>query len=220
MLISERETMILDGFLYASALALLGILAAALGRPAWAVPEFLLAGFVLYFFRDPERVPPAGEGVVSPADGRVVDLREMELEGRPVWKISIFLSLFDVHVNRSPIAGVIREIQYAPGRFLIASRPEASLENEQNTVVVEGERFTITFKQIAGILARRIVFKKKVGDRVECGERVGLIKFGSRVDLFLPLELLPKVAVGDHVRGGASVLASPQVQEMATEAQR
>jgi phosphatidylserine decarboxylase len=202
--------MVLDGILYAIGLGLAGFLAAVLGGPAWAVPEFLLAAFALYFFRDPERVPPAGAWVVSPADGHVVELRQIEMKGQKVWKISIFLSLVDVHVIRSPIAGTIGNVLYTPGRFLIASRPEASLENEQNTVTIAGERFTVTFKQIAGVLARRIVFRKKVGDRVQCGERVGLIKFGSRVDIFLPLDLLPQVALGARVRGGASVLASPR----------
>ena len=205
---SENETMVLDGLLYASALSLIGIFAAVFGGPGWAVPELALAAFVLYFFRDPERVPPSGESVVSPADGRVLELGALEWEGQRVWKIGIFLSLFDVHVNRSPITGVIRSIRYQPGRFFIASRPEASLENEQNTVVVEGDRYTVTFKQIAGALARRIVFKKKVGDRIERGERIGLIKFGSRVDLYLPLDLVPKVAVGDRVKAGISTLAS------------
>src|SRR3972149_6890563 len=124
--------MVLDGFLYASALVLVGVLAAVVGGLGWAIPEFLLAGFALYFFRDPERVPPAGAWVVSPADGRVVELREIEMEGQKVRKISIFLSLLDVHVIRSPITGVIRNVRYTPGRFLIATRPEASLENEQN----------------------------------------------------------------------------------------
>ena len=205
---SGKETMVLDGYLYASALSLMGILAAAFGGPGWAVPELALAAFVLYFFRDPERIPPAGESVVSPADGRVLELCALDWEGQRVWKIGIFLSLFDVHVNRSPIAGVIRSIRYQPGRFLIASRPEASLENEQNTVVVEGDRYSVTFKQIAGALARRIVFRKNIGDRVKRGERIGLIKFGSRVDLYLPLDLVPKVAVGDHVKAGVSTLAS------------
>ena len=177
--------------------------------PAWAIPELLLATFVLYFFRDPERTVPDEDVVVSPADGRVVDLRQVELDGRKMWRISIFLSLFNVHVNRSPIAGVIRDVCYTPGRFFVASRPEASAENEQNTVTVEGEHFTVTFKQIAGILARRIVFWKKPGDQVLCGERVGLIKFGSRVDLFLPIEIPPSVAVGDRVKGGVSILARP-----------
>ncbi|MCZ6492258.1 MAG: phosphatidylserine decarboxylase family protein [Acidobacteria bacterium] len=201
--------MIRDGFLYAIALGFLGAFAAAVAGPAWAIPGLLLAAFVLYFFRDPERTVPDEEAIVSPADGRVVDLRQVELDGRNVWRISIFLSLFNVHVNRSPIAGVIRNVCYTPGKFFIASRPEASAENEQNTVTVEGKHFTVTFKQIAGTLARRIVFWKKPGDQVACGERVGLIKFGSRVDLFLPIEIPPSVAVGDRVKGGVSILARP-----------
>ena len=202
--------MVRDGFLYSAALVLLGILAAWLGGLPWAVPEWLLAAFVLYFFRDPERPVPAGEVVVSPADGKVVDVRQVDLDGQRTWKVSIFLSLFDVHVNRAPVSGIIQNLRYQPGRFRIASRPQASFENEQNTVTIQGERLTVTFKQIAGLLARRIVFRKKVGDRVERGERVGLIKFGSRVDVFLPQEIPPVVAVGDRVRGGSSILARPE----------
>jgi len=200
--------MVRDGILYAVALGFLGGLGVALGGWTWAVPAWALAGFVLYFFRDPERAIPAGDIVVSPADGRVVDLRQVENGGERQWRISIFLSLFDVHVNRAPMSGVIREISYKPGRFRIASKAEASLENEQNKVTIEGKHLTITFKQIAGLLARRIVFCKKIGDRVACGERVGLIKFGSRVDLFLPLEVVPLVAIGDRVKAGSSILAN------------
>jgi len=167
----------------------------------------LLAAFVLYFFRDPDRTPPVGDWIISPADGRVVDVREMEWEGRRVWKISIFLSIFDVHVNRSPIGGTIQSILYSPGKFLVASRDRASVENEQNTVTIQGERCTVTFKQIAGLIARRIVFRKKIGDRVESGERVGLIKFGSRVDVLMPEAVRPSVQKGDRVRAGASILA-------------
>ena len=199
--------MVRDGYLYSSALIPLGILAAWLGGLPWAVPEWFLAGFVLYFFRDPERTVPAEDVVVSPADGKVVDVRQVDLDGQRTWKISIFLSLFDVHVNRAPVSGTIQGLRYQPGRFRIASRPEASLENEQNTVTIQGDRWTVTFRQIAGLLARRIVFRKKVGDRVERGERVGLIKFGSRVDVFLPREIPPLVQVGDRVKGGSSVLA-------------
>lgn len=199
--------MVRDGILYSLALLFLGIFAAYLGGPAWGAPFWLLAAFVLYFFRDPERLVPAGDVVVSPADGKVVDVREIEMDGRRAWKISIFLSIFDVHVNRSPLSGTIRSLHYQPGRFLMAFRPEASAENEQNTVTIEGSGLTVTFKQIAGAIARRIVFRKKLGDRVELGERVGLIKFGSRVDVFLPLDVPPAVVVGDRVRGGSSVIA-------------
>jgi phosphatidylserine decarboxylase len=201
--------MVLDGILYAVALGTLGAFAAYWGGIGWGAPAWALAAFVLYFFRDPERVIPAGEGVVSPADGRIVDLRQVERDGQSVWKMSIFLSIFDVHVNRAPIGGVIREQSYRPGRFHIASQPEASVENEQNTVTIEGERNTVVLKQIAGAIARRIVFDKKVGDHVARGERVGLIKFGSRVDLFLPLEYAPSVTVRGRVKAGSSVVAMP-----------
>jgi phosphatidylserine decarboxylase len=199
--------MVRDGFYYAIAAIFLGVAAAYFGGPAWAVPEWMLAAFFLYFFRDPERTAPAEDGVVSPADGRIVESREAELSGVRLWKISIFLSVFDVHVNRAPLAGVIREVRYQPGKFLIASRPEASVQNEQNTVAIAGERYVVIVKQIAGALARRIVFSKKVGDPVARGERIGLIKFGSRVDVFLPQDLRPVVAVGDRVKAGASLLA-------------
>ena len=200
--------MVLDGILYGSGLLVVGAIAFFLGGPLWALPWSLLAAFVLYFFRDPDRTAPAGAEIVSPADGKVVDVSKNVFDGLPVWKLSIFLSIFDVHVNRSPISGVISKVQYAPGKFLAAYRPESSAENEQNTVWIDGERFSVAFKQIAGLIARRIVFNKKAGDRLACGERVGLIKFGSRVDLFLPLELQPSVKIGDRVRAGATVLAT------------
>lgn len=201
------ESMVRDGIYYGCALVFLGLFAAYWGGPAWGAPFWFLAAFALYFFRDPERSIPAGDVVVSPADGKVMDVREVEPDGRRAWKISIFLSVFDVHVNRAPLAGTIRSIRYQPGRFLMAFRPEASVENEQNVVVIEGDRLTVEFKQIAGTVARRIVFRKKLGDRVELGERVGLIKFGSRVDVFLPYAVPPAVVVGDRVTGGSSILA-------------
>lgn len=203
--------MVLDGILYALALTMAGTGLALWLGVGWAVPAWLLAGFMLYFFRDPERRIPPGEGIVSPADGRVVDLRRVEMDGLPCWKISIFLNIFNVHVNRAPIAGIIRKQIYSRGKFLVASRPEASVENEQNTVSIEAEHDTVVFKQIAGLVARRIVFTKKVGDRVERGERVGLIKFGSRVDLFLPLKFSPQVVVGDRVQGGTTWIARPSI---------
>jgi phosphatidylserine decarboxylase len=210
--------MVLDGILYGLSLIGLGVGAAYFGGIGWALPLWALAAFVLYFFRDPERVIPAGEGVVSPADGRVVDLRQIELDGQPYWKISIFLNIFNVHVNRAPVGGTIREQVYSPGRFLVASRPEASVQNEQNTVTIESAGETVVFKQIAGAVARRIVFRKKVGDHVERGERVGLIKFGSRVDLFLPLSLTPQISVGDRVSAGSSWIARPATVARAAHA--
>jgi phosphatidylserine decarboxylase len=201
--------MVLDGILYGVALFLMGSGAAFLLGFAWATPIWLLAAFALYFFRDPDRFIPAEEGIVSPADGRIIDLRQIERDGIACWKISIFLNIFDVHVNRAPIGGIISQQVYNPGRFLVASRPEASVQNEQNTVTINGEHHSVVLKQIAGLVARRIVFTKKVGDRVDRGERVGLIKFGSRVDLFLPLEVNPTVTVGDRVKGGSTLVAHP-----------
>jgi phosphatidylserine decarboxylase len=168
----------------------------------------------MYFFRDPERAVPAGAGVISPADGRVVDVSQSVIDGETFWKISVFLSVFNVHVNRAPVGGIIRSQRYTAGRFVVASRPEASTENEQNTVAIETRTHDsvptiIVFKQIAGLIARRIVFNKRVGDRVELGERVGLIKFGSRVDLFVPLTYTPTVATGDRVKGGLTWMAQP-----------
>jgi phosphatidylserine decarboxylase len=198
-----------DGFNYSVPLVAAAVVAGWLLGGWFAVPLLALALFVMYFFRDPERLVPDEPGIiaVAPADGRVVEIRDVEHDGRPFRRISIFLSLFDVHINRSPIAGTIRDVQYRPGRFLVASRPEASSENESNTVAVEGPAGTVVFKQIAGILARRIVFWKKKGDSVGRGERVGLIKFGSRVDVLLDPEWKLMVARGRHVRGGSTILA-------------
>jgi phosphatidylserine decarboxylase len=204
-----RFTVARDGISYSVAL-----FAAALGA-GWllglwyGLPLLALALFVVYFFRDPERVIPDGPGAlaVAPADGRVVDIRAVEHRGRACRRLSIFLSLFDVHVNRAPIAGVIRDVSYSRGRFLVASRLEASTENESNTVTVEGPEGVVVFKQIAGILARRIVFWKKAGENVARGERVGLIKFGSRVDVLLDPDWEVVVAEGSRVRAGATILA-------------
>jgi len=179
-----------------------------LAGPAYALLPLLLAAFFLWFFRDPERAIPADAGaVVSPADGKVTDVSPAELNGRPGTRISIFLSVFDVHVNRSPVAGVITSIEYRHGRFRNALSAASAVENEQNIVTVESEGHTLVFKQIAGVLARRIVFTRKLGDRVARGERVGLIKFGSRTDVLLDRAADVRIAVGDRVRGGASVLA-------------
>jgi phosphatidylserine decarboxylase len=200
--------MVRDGYFYG-----LGCLLAA-GIIAWltpwpyAIPLLLLAAFFLWFFRDPERQIPTLHGaVVSPGDGKVTDVSLATADGTPRNRISIFLSVFDVHVNRSPIAGVIRDVRYQRGKFLNAMSSHSVEENEQNIVTVEADGRTVIFKQIAGLIARRIVFNFKVGDHVACGERVGLIKFGSRVDVLFDRDAAIQVKLGDRVQGGATVLA-------------
>jgi phosphatidylserine decarboxylase len=190
-----------------------------LAGAVWAVPACLLALFFLWFFRDPERVIPDSAGaIVSPADGKVTDVSSIPVNGVTHTRVSIFLNVFDVHVNRSPVAGVIREVRYQKGKFLNAMNPASADHNEQNAVTVEGNGQTVVFKQIAGLLARRIVFNKKVGDRVGRGERVGLIKFGSRVDVLLDASARMEIKVGDRVKGGASVLAYLRGDQPATTA--
>ena len=200
--------MVRDGIYYALGMAAAAVLVAWLTGPAWALIPLLLGGFFLWFFRDPERRIPMLEGaVVSPADGKVTDIFSCILEGMPRTRISIFLSVFDVHVNRSPIAGVIRHVRYQKGLFRNAMARDCADTNEQNIVTVENGSQVIVFKQIAGLLARRIVFTKTVGDAVARGERVGLIKFGSRVDVFLDPNTTVQVKVGQRVSGGSSILA-------------
>jgi len=211
--------MIRDAYFYAIPLLAAAFLVGWLAAPGWGVPCVLLAGFFLWFFRDPEREIPSEAGaIVSPADGKVTDVSVVTVDGTSRLRISIFLSVFDVHVNRSPMAGVIREIRYQPGKFLNAMDAKSAEENEQNIVTVEGEGQTVVFKQIAGLLARRIVFSKKVGEVVGRGERVGLIKFGSRTDLLLDASATLLVKVGDHVKGGSSVLAHAAAQPKPVEA--
>jgi phosphatidylserine decarboxylase len=171
---------------------------------------FALGLFTTFFFRDPDRkVLQDARLVVSPADGKVVQVIPAPA-GNPLGEgasqVSIFLSVFDVHVNRAPIGGRITRVDYHKGKFLPAFDDKASLQNEQNAVTIEGDGSRVVFKQIAGLIARRIVFWKRLNDPVERGERVGLIKFGSRVDVFLPPDIEVKVKVGDRVSGGVSVL--------------
>jgi len=192
------------GIYYAAALCAAGALIGWLLGAFFAAPLFLLAAFCLYFFRDPDREVPAGPVAVSPADGKVVAVKA---ETPTLNRISIFLNVFDVHVNRAPIGGVIGKVQYQKGCFKVASREECSTVNEQNIVTVEGERTVVVFKQIAGLIARRIVFTKKPGDRVETGERVGLIKFGSRTDVLLGHEWEIVVGPGERVSAGSSIIA-------------
>jgi len=193
-----------DGIYYA-----LSLIAAAgvvwwLAGVWFCAPLLLLAAFCLYFFRDPDRNIPSGEVAVSPADGKVVAVKA---EGAAIDRVSIFLNVFDVHVNRAPVGGVIASAQYRKGRFLVASNERCSAENEQNIVTVRGQGGCVVFKQIAGLIARRIVFTKKPGDQVATGERVGLIKFGSRVDVLFGPEWEIVVRPGMRVRAGSSVIA-------------
>lgn len=169
----------------------------------------LLSFLVLNFFRDPDRrVPAEPHAIISPADGLVVQLTDEEFENRPVRRLSIFMSPLDVHVNRSPISGSIRAISYKRGSFRLASQQAASVENEQNIFTVEGEQGVVVVKQIAGLLARRIVFWKHLGDSLARGERVGMIKFGSRVDVLVAPTVQWSVKIGDRVRAGSSILGT------------
>ena len=200
--------MVRDGYLYAAPLLAAAILLGWLTSPVWAIIPVLLACFFLWFFRDPERAIPQDPGaIVSPGDGKVTDVATITVGGQKQTRLSIFLNVFNVHVNRSPIAGVIRDIRYQRGKYLNAMNVASADQNEQNIVTVEGDGQTVIFKQIAGLLARRIVFYPKVGDRLERGQRVGLIKFGSRVDVIFDPSASVNVKIGDHVKGGATVLA-------------
>ena len=176
----------------------------------WAAAAvFGVAGLAcLGFFRDPERTPPAVAGVVvAPADGRVMAVTEVvDPWVGPATRVSIFLSPLDVHVNRAPVGGLVKNVEYVPGRFMAAYRPEASEENERCTVSLEGEAARVAVRQIAGVLARRIVCRVRAGDSLRTGERYGLIRFGSRTDLMVPRGTDVRVRVGDRVRGGESVM--------------
>lgn len=216
--------MVRDGYFYgAGSLLAAGVIACLAAWP-YAIPVLLLGAFCLWFFRDPERqIPTLPGAVVSPGDGKVTDVSIVTAGETPCHRISIFLNVFDVHVNRSPIAGVIRDVRYQRGKFLNAMGAHSAEENEQNIVTVEGEGRTVIFKQIAGLIARRIVFDRKVGDTVARGERVGLIKFGSRVDVLFDRDAAIHVKPGDRVEGGATVLAvlpMAQTVEVGTSRER
>ena len=173
-----------------------------------AIVPVLLAVFFLWFFRDPERTIPQEPGlIVSPGDGVVTEIVEINTPDGSRRRISIFLSVFNVHVNRSPIAGVLTQVRYQKGKYLNAMNPASADQNEQNIATILGDGYEVTFKQIAGLLARRIVFNFKEGDSLARGQRVGLIKFGSRVDVLLPAEAEVRVKLGETVHGGSTVLA-------------
>lgn len=207
--------MVRDGIYYGAAFIAVALLVGWFS-PVLAVAPLLLAAFFLWFFRDPERVIPAVAGaIVSPADGKITDVSVIDDQGSPRTRISIFLNVFNVHVNRSPVTGVIADVHYQKGKFGNAMGEISADENEQNIVTVEADAGLVVFKQIAGLLARRIVFTKKVGDQIVRGERIGLIKFGSRCDVSFPTGAEVKVKVGDQVRGGSSLLAVAQARSVA-----
>jgi phosphatidylserine decarboxylase len=200
--------MVRDGYKFVFPLLFAGMVAAALGWRVAAAALLLICAGVAFFFRDPERLPPAEPGVVvSPADGRIMEVSEEALGGRPGRRISIFLSIWDVHVNRSPLTGRFAEVEYRRGRFYNAMRSRASVENEQNIIHLQTEHGEMVFKQIAGAIARRVVCWKRPGDNVKLGERIGLIRFGSRMDVWLPQDAEIVARPGQHVAGGVSVLA-------------
>ena len=200
--------MVKEGYYFGLPPLILGVLAFLLHWTVAAILLICLAAFVFYFFRDPERVIPSDpDAIVSPADGRVVVVTDEENAGRPGKRVSIFLAIWNVHVNRSPQSGTITKMDYRPGKFLAAMRARASVENEQNVISLSTACGEMVFKQIAGLIARRVVCWKKAGDFVQRGERIGLVRFGSRVDLWVPRDAAVLTAVGDNVKGGSSILA-------------
>ena len=203
--------MVREGYYFGLPPLLLGLLSFGMATRTGVISGsvlVLLALFVFYFFRDPERVIPAEAGaIVSPGDGRVVVIKDEAYEGRPGKRISIFLAVWNVHVNRSPAAGTITRLEYKPGKFLAAWAETASFENEQNVFTLASEHGELVFKQIAGWVARRVVSWKKQGEVVARGERIGLVRFGSRVDVWMPGNVEVAVKIGENVRGGSSILA-------------
>jgi phosphatidylserine decarboxylase len=205
--------LVTEGYKFSAGPIILGIAALFFG---WHILSLQIAAFVLlalgtfilYFFRDPERAIPSDEStIVSPADGRILEVIDEKFDGREGKRITIFLAVWNVHVNRTPLAGKISRIEYRPGKFQMAMKKTASAENEQNVIFLDTAHGQIVFKQIAGMIARRVVLWKKMGDQVERGERIGIVRFGSRMDVWLPLEASISVKPGDHVAGGSSILA-------------
>jgi phosphatidylserine decarboxylase len=211
--------MVKEGYYFGFPPLLLGVALFLLAWPFAAALLVFFALFTFYFFRDPERRIPTDPGaVVSPGDGRVVVVKDEEYKGRPGKRISIFLAVWNVHVNRAPAAGTITKMDYRPGKFLAAMLERASFENEQNVFSLSTDAGEMVFKQIAGLIARRVVSWKKEGQRVERGERIGLVRFGSRVDVWVPKDAEIAVKLGDNVKGGSSVLAKWQPQNAAISA--
>lgn len=208
--------MVRDGYFYGLGLAVVAVALWFTTHVVWLIlPPVLLAVFFLWFFRDPNRTIPVGTGIiVSPADGLVTEAEWVETNGGSRLRVSIFLSVFDVHVNRVPIGGTVSLVELREGGFMNAMNPESVLSNEQTMIQIQGEDCDVSFKQISGLLARRIVCNLKEGDRVTRGQRMGMIKFGSRCDVLMPADAELKVKVGSRVRGGASILAAMPVSEL------
>jgi phosphatidylserine decarboxylase len=207
----QRWPLAREGFPFLIFSALLTLVLWILGWKLLGVLGILVTLFIAYFFRNPRRdIPSAEKAILAPADGRIVHVGEC-LEDRflkaTALKVSIFMSVFDVHLNRAPASGRIVERSYNPGKFLVASREKSSLLNEQNALVLEtDDRWRMVFIQIAGVIARRIVCYAKAGDALRKGEIFGMIRFGSRIDLYLPSDVKPLVQVGQHVKGGESII--------------
>src|SRR5271170_7298771 len=200
--------MVKEGYYFGIPPLVLGVTFFVLHWAALATVLVLFGLFCFSFFRDPERVIPSDPGaIVSPGDGRDVVVTDEDYEGCPGKRISIFLAVWNVHVNRAPAAGVITRMEYRPGKFLAAMRERASVENEQNVFTLSTDAGEMVFKQIAGLIARRVVSWKSEGERVARGERIGLVRFGSRVDVWLPKDAEILVKLGENVKGGSSVLA-------------
>src|SRR6202042_3467538 len=201
--------MVRDGFFYGLGFVIVAVIAWYVSHLLWlvAVPV-VLAMFFLWFFRDPSRTVPDGPGlIVSPGDGKVEEVEWIEFPDGGRLRMTIFLNVFDVHVNRVPIGGVVTLAEHHEGQFMNAMKPESAVHNEQTLITIDAGGYTVSFKQIAGLLARRIVCNLKVGDRVEREQRMGLIKFGSRVDVLMPAGANLKVKTGTRVKGGSTVLA-------------
>lgn len=209
------DLMVRDGIFYATALCAVAVVVWYSSQLiSLAVVPLVLAAFFLWFFRDPKRRIPAAPGlIVSPADGKVEEAEWIETTAGNRVRVTIFLSVFDVHVNRVPMSGTVTLVERREGKFLNAMKAESAVQNEQTLITIDNGEFSVSFKQIAGLLARRIVCDLQVGDRVKRGQRMGMIKFGSRVDVLMPAEAHLRVKAGDRVRGGRTTLAAMPLPE-------